>query len=248
MPKIRAKASRPDRIADIGGLCVAESFIPEGSQGGPVVHGFLVGEVLATWTLPEPIPMSKAFYGFRKVYRDYSRRVATLKTPKPLTEIYRQVPRLAALGSVSNFEPAQYRSPRPSAAELFDHWLTTKAMHRHKPRPPRKSDVASVEVTTHGSALKQLGAEVAAFCDREGIAGELDTAIRLAKKHFVVLAAPVVQLEQDPELDNFYLVLEITTKGHISDIVAAHEGFAREWAALVPLAKSDKIRLTYDII
>ena len=68
------------------------------------------------------------------------------------------------------------------------------------------------------------------------------------KKHFVISVDPIVKLEQDPELDETYLVLEVSASGQVPDIVAAHLHFAREWAAAVPWPKSGKIRLTYDIV
>jgi hypothetical protein len=97
----------------------------------------------------------------------------------------------------------------------------------------------------HGTSLAP---EIVAFCARERIGKELDKAIQLAKKHFVVSTDPTVQLEQDPELDDFHLVVEVSTSGEVRDIVAAHQHFAQEWAAAVPWPKSEKIRLTYDIV
>jgi hypothetical protein len=100
---------------------------------------------------------------------------------------------------------------------------------------------------THQESGSVLNAEVLDFCAREDIGKELDAAIELARTHFCITAGPVVQLEQDPELDNYYLVLEITIRGDTAEIVAAHKEFARQWSSMVPWPKSERVRLVYDI-
>lgn len=93
------------------------------------------------------------------------------------------------------------------------------------------------------SSIPALGPEVIAFRDQEGLKEDLATAIELACKHFRLQTNPVVTLEQDPELDNHYIVLGITTRGETAEIVAAHKNYAREWATRVPWPKSSKIKL-----
>ena len=102
-----------------------------------------------------------------------------------------------------------------------------------------------VELSAKGDLT--LGPEVVAFRDREGLGEELATAIELVGKHFKLLADLVVVLEQDPELDREYLVIEATTRGRTMEVVAAHGSYAREWASRVAWPKSEKIRLNYDI-
>src|SRR5215213_2737552 len=107
------------------------------------------------------------------------------------------------------------------------------------------SDTSAVR---HDELRVALTSAVVEYCTREGLMPELQTAIGLARKHFELSDVPTVQLEQDPELDSDYLVLELRIQGHTPEIVAAHKRFAREWATTVPWPKSERIRLTYDIL
>ena len=67
--------------------------------------------------------------------------------------------------------------------------------------------------STTAVADVQLSDEVLAFCRRHDLLDHLGRAIELARHHFSIVGDPVVKLEQDPEVDEWYLVLEIRVEG-----------------------------------
>lgn len=99
-----------------------------------------------------------------------------------------------------------------------------------------------------GLAGVRMSSEAHAFCQRNGFARELIDAIDSAKKCFSTVGSPVVNLVQDPEVDDTsYLVIEIQVRGEVRDNVVAHRKFATETAKSLG-RNGELIKLHYDII
>jgi len=72
-----------------------------------------------------------------------------------------------------------------------------------------------------------MSPEALSFCRRKGVVTELSIAIDSARRGFSTIGAPVVNLVEDPEIDDTsYLVIEI----QVRDAVIAHMKFAGETA------------------
>jgi hypothetical protein len=94
----------------------------------------------------------------------------------------------------------------------------------------------------------QLSKEVRAFCQRHQLLDPLAKAIELAKRCFSMVGEPSVQLEQDPEDGEWYLVLEILVKGEEHECIQAHKEYVWSWANSTPWPAVHMIRLFVDNI
>jgi hypothetical protein len=93
-----------------------------------------------------------------------------------------------------------------------------------------------------------LSEEVHAFCQRHGLTDYLSMALGLARQCFPIVGDPTVQLEQDPEDGESYLVIEIRAGGGEEDCARSHRRYLSAWANTAPWPAVHLIRLLYDII
>lgn len=89
----------------------------------------------------------------------------------------------------------------------------------------------------------QLSPEVQDFCRRHQLLGPLAKAIDLVRRCFSVVGEPSVQLEQDPEDGEWYLVLEVRVEGEEGECLRAHRAYVRTWANSTPWPAVHMIRL-----
>jgi hypothetical protein len=94
----------------------------------------------------------------------------------------------------------------------------------------------------------QLSQEVRDFCQRHQLLDHLARAIELARQCFSIVGDPVVQLEQDPEDGEWYLVLEIRVEGDEGACARADREYLRSWANSAPWPAVHLIRLLFDIV
>lgn len=93
----------------------------------------------------------------------------------------------------------------------------------------------------------QLTDDVLEFCRRNALLDHLGRAIELARQHFSVVGDPVVRLEQDPEVDERYLVLEIRVKGQEDESICAHRAYNRAWTRSTDWPDVSRISLVVDL-
>ena len=94
----------------------------------------------------------------------------------------------------------------------------------------------------------QLSQEVLDFCQRHQLLDPLAKAIELVRRCFSVVVEPSVQLEQDPEDGEWYLVLEVRAEGEESECMQAHRAYVRTWANSTPWPAVHMIRLIFNNI
>ena len=102
--------------------------------------------------------------------------------------------------------------------------------------------------STTAVADVQLSDEVSAFCQRHDLLDHLGRAIELARQCFSIVGDPVVELEQDPEDGEWYLVLEIRVRGDEGEYIEAHKAYNRSWATSTPWSPVHMITLLSDLI
>jgi hypothetical protein len=90
--------------------------------------------------------------------------------------------------------------------------------------------------------------EVRDFCRRHDLADHLGRAIELARQCFSIVGNPVVQLEEDPEDGEWYLVLEVRVRGEEDECSRAHKAYNRSWANSTPRPAVHMITLIVDLI
>jgi hypothetical protein len=94
----------------------------------------------------------------------------------------------------------------------------------------------------------ELSDEVRAFCQSRQLLHHLGRAIELARQYFSIVGDPVVKLEQDPEVDEQYLVLEIRVSGDEDESIQAHKAYNRTWANSTRWPECHMISLFVDLI
>jgi hypothetical protein len=93
-----------------------------------------------------------------------------------------------------------------------------------------------------------LSPEVQDFCQRQQLLDPLAKAIELVRRCFTVVGEPSVQLEQDPEDGEWYLVLDVRSRGDESESIRAHREYHRSWASAASWPAVHQIRLICDVI
>ena len=90
--------------------------------------------------------------------------------------------------------------------------------------------------------------EARTFCVREGILDDVEKAMELARQHFSVIGNPSIELEQDAEDGEKYLVVSIRAQGDETDCSASHKAFLSAWANAVEWPQVHLIRLIYQAV
>jgi hypothetical protein len=94
----------------------------------------------------------------------------------------------------------------------------------------------------------QLSEEARAFGRRHDLMDHLAMAIELARQCFTIVGRPRVQLEQDPEDGEWYLVLEVQCRGDERECRDAHKRYLKTWASSAPWPAVHLIRLICHMI
>ena len=93
-----------------------------------------------------------------------------------------------------------------------------------------------------------VSSEALSFCREHDLLFDLSRAIDIAKRAFLILGSPAVDLVHDRETDGLsYLCIEIQVCGAVQDNVIAHRKFAQESARVLG-ARRETITLNYNII
>ena len=90
-----------------------------------------------------------------------------------------------------------------------------------------------------------MSEEARTFCACAGIRDYLEKAIELARQHFSVIGGPSINLEQDEEDGEQYLVVSIRVEGDETDCSASHKAYVSSWANAVEWPQVHLIRLIY---
>jgi hypothetical protein len=85
-------------------------------------------------------------------------------------------------------------------------------------------------------------------CAQAGLLYYLEKAIELAGLHFSVIGDPSVDLEQDEETGEQYLVVSIRAEGDETDCPASHKAFLSAWANAVEWPQVHLVRLIYQAV
>jgi hypothetical protein len=107
-------------------------------------------------------------------------------------------------------------------------------------------DVAHVEKEV--SRVAPRSDEVIEFCQRHAIESCLAKAEELARRLFPHIEKISVELEEDPEDGDQYLVLDVLANGNEDECFNAHKSYLSIWANSVGWPEVRLIRLTYDSI
>jgi len=90
--------------------------------------------------------------------------------------------------------------------------------------------------------------EVIEFCQRHAIESYLAKAEELAKRVFPHIVSISVELEEDPEDRDQYLVLDVLANGDEEQCYNAHKSYLSIWANSVGWPEVRLVRLTYNSV
>jgi hypothetical protein len=96
--------------------------------------------------------------------------------------------------------------------------------------------------------LPQITPEIIEFCSRERITSYLPTAVNSAEKNFPTMSELKIETEQDPETEEEWLVLNVTIRGEVDEVLNNYDKYINYWVSTVPWPERQKIRLLYNII
>jgi hypothetical protein len=96
--------------------------------------------------------------------------------------------------------------------------------------------------------LPQITPEIIEFCSRERITSYLPSAINSIERNFPTTSELKIEVEQDPETDEEWLVLNVTTRGEVDEVLNHYDKYINYWVSTVPWPERQKIRLLYNII
>jgi hypothetical protein len=90
-----------------------------------------------------------------------------------------------------------------------------------------------------------LSQEVLDFCQQHHLLDHLAKAIELVRRCFSVVGEPSVQLEQDPDDGEWYLVLDVRVEGEESQCMQARRAYVRTWATSTSWPAVHLIRMLF---
>ncbi len=95
---------------------------------------------------------------------------------------------------------------------------------------------------------RQISPEILQFCSQNGILQSLPVAIDLIERHFPSNDKLDLYLEHDPETEEEWLVLDLTLRGEVDEVLDNYDKYTDHWVSSVPWPQRHKIRLVYNII
>lgn len=95
--------------------------------------------------------------------------------------------------------------------------------------------------------LSEVAPDALAYCLQHSLQQYLLTAIDLMRQCFASVYACRLDLEQDPETDEAWLVLAVTLNEDVETVLATYDVYTDRWIAYVPWPERDQIRLVYNV-
>lgn len=86
---------------------------------------------------------------------------------------------------------------------------------------------------------------VRTFCHDHGILDAAAQAIALAKECFKPEEV-AIQIEGDPESDGEWLVIDVTVRGEVREVLDAYRHYKNRWHTSTPWQQRRRIRLVYN--
>jgi hypothetical protein len=68
------------------------------------------------------------------------------------------------------------------------------------------------------------------------------------KKNFPAAGDLVVRLEQDPEIDGQWIVIDVAAAGPVDDVLAVYDQCTADWVAFLPPEALNLLCLTYRLV
>lgn len=109
-------------------------------------------------------------------------------------------------------------------------------------------DVGERIQKTFQVSISNIPHEVLPFCKQEGILNYLWGMIEIVKKSFGRIDNIEVEVEEDPETGEKWVLVSIMVRGTVEEILAEYDHYTGKWVSTVPWPERHKIRLSFNII
>jgi len=119
------------------------------------------------------------------------------------------------------------------------------ALHNWIVSSSPEENPAPLEVNIQNSPILP---NVLQFCHREGVFQYLLIAIELAQKHFPSIYGKQIELEQDPDTGEEWIILDVTIDGEVAKLLKNYDRYTDDWISSVPWPERTKVRFSYNII
>jgi len=96
--------------------------------------------------------------------------------------------------------------------------------------------------------LSQITPEIIEFCSQERITSYLPSAVNSVEKNFPTTTELKIEVEQDPETEEEWIVLNVTIRGEVDEVLDNYDKYVNYWVSTVPWPERQKIRLLYNVI
>ena len=100
------------------------------------------------------------------------------------------------------------------------------------------------ETTTLPIAIPQ---EVLRYCESWGLMADLHTGFRIAEEAYSPASNWKIAIEPDPEIDDEYVVIDVTIVGELEEILRKQNAFSRRWSCEASVEGMWRIRVQWNI-
>ena len=92
---------------------------------------------------------------------------------------------------------------------------------------------------------RAIPADVLEFASRQQLVPHLERALRLAESTFAAIRQFGIVVEEDPDSDERYIVIDVTVDLDADEVLRRDEAYARAWVASTPPDVRSRVRLLY---
>jgi hypothetical protein len=86
------------------------------------------------------------------------------------------------------------------------------------------------------------------YCAKHQLLPHVETAIRLAETHFHPVHELCVGVEEDPEIEDDYLVIDVSVAMGSDEVLRRYDAYTLAWIDSAPQEKREKICMLYHIL
>lgn len=90
--------------------------------------------------------------------------------------------------------------------------------------------------------------DILSFCRRQDILQYLQPAFDLIESSFSSSEELSLQLEEDPDTEEKWVVLDVSVQGEVEKILDEYQSYTSHWVSKVPWPERNKIRLSYNLV
>jgi len=98
------------------------------------------------------------------------------------------------------------------------------------------------------ASIPKMPAEAVLFCEKEGILQYVSDTIRIIRQSFKRIEDIGLDVEEDPESTEKWLLVSIMVRGTVQEILEEYDHYTENLISDVPFPERDKIRLSFNII